>query len=298
MRFSARHATMLCEYAGISFVAGAVNHGFFSGERSLVTAALGVGLYLIGALIERRTAPDGGRAWGDFLSTGILLSIGIGFFTGGLQHFPDSPVRSAWVVPAGFLMSLVALYLSPAGRLLERRGAAVYGVAAGVPLLAACVGSAIWLQSAGGGSDAHSHDHDHGAPQAAAAGTTTAAASAHAGHDAAIRTILVELDDTMRFHPDALQVREGETVRFVAVNNGKVRHEMVLGDSRALADHAASMLSGNSAHHAHDNAISLAPGEARTLLYTFAKQGMVSIACFEPGHFEAGMKGSISVRPG
>jgi uncharacterized cupredoxin-like copper-binding protein len=58
------------------------------------------------------------------------------------------------------------------------------------------------------------------------------------------------------------------------------------------------MRSGTAAHHSHDNAVSLAPGEARTLFYTFSKQGTVSIACFEPGHFEAGMKGSISVQPG
>jgi hypothetical protein len=34
------------------------------------------------------------------------------FFTGGLQHFPDSPVRSAWVVPLGFAVSVPALALS------------------------------------------------------------------------------------------------------------------------------------------------------------------------------------------
>ena len=40
---------------------------------------------------------------------GTLLSIGLGFFTGGLQHFPDSPARSAWVVPLGFAISILAL---------------------------------------------------------------------------------------------------------------------------------------------------------------------------------------------
>ena len=43
------------------------------------------------------------------LLLGALLSVGLGFFTGGLQHFPDSPQRSAWVVPLGFFISIAAL---------------------------------------------------------------------------------------------------------------------------------------------------------------------------------------------
>ena len=45
--FQHHHAAMLLKYSGISFISGAVNHGFFSGERSLWTAALGMALFLI-----------------------------------------------------------------------------------------------------------------------------------------------------------------------------------------------------------------------------------------------------------
>ena len=61
MKFQTEHLATLAKYAGISFVAGAVNHGFL-----------------------------------DLLGFGIVASIGLGFFTGGLQHFPDSPGRSLW----------------------------------------------------------------------------------------------------------------------------------------------------------------------------------------------------------
>lgn len=37
INFQRHHAAMLLKYSGISFIAGAVNHGFFSGERSLWT---------------------------------------------------------------------------------------------------------------------------------------------------------------------------------------------------------------------------------------------------------------------
>jgi hypothetical protein len=33
--FQIQHSAMLLKYSGISFISGAVNHGFFSGERSL-----------------------------------------------------------------------------------------------------------------------------------------------------------------------------------------------------------------------------------------------------------------------
>jgi len=34
--FEIQHSALLLKYSGISFISGAVNHGFFSGERSLL----------------------------------------------------------------------------------------------------------------------------------------------------------------------------------------------------------------------------------------------------------------------
>lgn len=48
--FSRAHATMLLRYSGISFISGAVNHGFFSGTRSFVTAAVGSVLVVAGSV--------------------------------------------------------------------------------------------------------------------------------------------------------------------------------------------------------------------------------------------------------
>jgi hypothetical protein len=48
------HSAMLLRYSGISFISGAVNHGFFSGERSLWTAAAGMALFVLGAVMEHR----------------------------------------------------------------------------------------------------------------------------------------------------------------------------------------------------------------------------------------------------
>ena len=54
--FGKQHGIMLMKYAGISFISGAVNHGFFSGSRSLWTAAIGIVLFVTGAWLEHRAS--------------------------------------------------------------------------------------------------------------------------------------------------------------------------------------------------------------------------------------------------
>ncbi|WP_333846380.1 hypothetical protein [Limnohabitans sp.] len=109
MSFATTHTATLLKYGGISFIAGAVNHGMFSESRSLITAAFGVCFYLLGSWLEMRLQDAQRLSWAYVLGVGIVSSIGLGFFTGGLQHFPDSPDRSVWVVPLGFALSLLAM---------------------------------------------------------------------------------------------------------------------------------------------------------------------------------------------
>ncbi|NBS40254.1 MAG: hypothetical protein EBS73_13460 [Betaproteobacteria bacterium] len=118
----------------------------FSEQRSLVTAAIGVVFYLIGAAMELKATSDGSKKWADLLGFGIVASIGLGFFTGGLQHFPDSPERSLWVVPLGFFLSSLALYFSQDWR--NRMGfkpLAVYTCTSGVLVIAGAMFAASYL---------------------------------------------------------------------------------------------------------------------------------------------------------
>lgn len=154
--FEFRHIATLCKYAGISFISGAVNHGMFSGERSLMTAALGVAVYLAGAFIARIKG-DERASWQDLLGYGVIASIGLGFFTGGLQHFPDSPGRSVWVVPLGFVMSLVAFYALEGRGLVSRQSALRFGALSTLVVTAASLGAWALFDHLG---HAH-HDHVH-----------------------------------------------------------------------------------------------------------------------------------------
>jgi len=318
MNLPTAHFATLCKYAGISFIAGAVNHGFFSGERSLLTAAIGVLAFLLGGILEMRASPDGSQRWVDLLGLGIVSSIGLGFFTGGLQHFPDSPARSAWVVPLGFAMSLLAYWLMQGRDRAPLRTVLGYGLGAGTAVLA---GSLLAWQMLTGGDD-HDHDHDHGhapstqvsqapnsehshdasPPPASAAGaasspSATTSSQAAAPATLAVRELRIEMDDDMRFSPSALTVVAGEPVKLVVVNRGKLPHELVIGTAAELAEHQREMTSGSAAHHHADSAISVEAGQSRELLRTFDAAGELGIACFQPGHYEAGMKGTLTVSP-
>lgn len=110
------------------------------------------------------------------------------------------------------------------------------------------------------------------------------------------RTIEIAMRDTMRFDPASLSVKAGETVRLHIVNAGEVRHELVLGSMHELQEHAAMMRSMPGMKHDEPNALSLAPGKQGDLVWQFGDAGTVDFACLEPGHLEAGMKGTISVR--
>lgn len=288
MKFQTEHLATLSKYAGISFVAGAVNHGFFSERRSFVTAGIGIVFFLIGAAMELKAAPEGAKRWADLLGFGILASIGLGFFTGGLQHFPDSPERSAWVVPLGFFLSLGALYFGEGGRRIAARPFTVYGVVTGACVIAgSLVAASYWGKQGGYG---HDHAVDHGSPAVTAAAPPSVAA-------AGVRNVVLEVDDSRRITPAKWKAQQGETVRLIVVNVGQAKHELVLGPALEVAAHAESMNATSAGHHGHDNVIAVGPGQTATLLYTFEQPGEWGLACLEPGHFEAGMNGGVDVAP-
>jgi putative spermidine/putrescine transport system substrate-binding protein len=110
------------------------------------------------------------------------------------------------------------------------------------------------------------------------------------------RTINVTMSDTMRFKPDRIEVRTGETIRFVLQNQGQLRHELVLGEPDALRRHAAMMQMMPDMQHSGPNMASLAPGERGELIWQFTRAGSVAFACLQSGHLEAGMRGAVAVQ--
>ena len=301
--FQHHHGAMLLKYSGISFISGAVNHGFFSGERSLWTAAIGIVLFVLGAALEHRLsdseAEPAPTSLLRTLTVGALLSIGLGFFTGGLQHFPDSPARSAWVVPLGFFISVLALALSTAHTWL--RSTTAYVLVVGALVTLGSYGAWQWLLRH---PEWAATDHSHGSLSSDAHSHGSAAANdAHPanGPTALVvsRSIEVRMDDQMRFTPSSIEVRAGETIRFVVHNAGKTAHEMVLGSDEAIRAHAQAMQqgAGHGDGHSHGTgaSIEVAAGRKGELVVRFDQATTLQMACLIPGHYEAGMRGTVMV---
>lgn len=113
------------------------------------------------------------------------------------------------------------------------------------------------------------------------------------------RTILVEANDSYRFAPDAITVKQGEVVRFVVVNAGADTHEMVLGTLKELREHAKMMKKqGAKMEHEDEPSIAhVAPGNSGVIGWQFTRAGEFYFACLVDDHFERGMIGKVTVTP-
>ena len=109
------------------------------------------------------------------------------------------------------------------------------------------------------------------------------------------RTITIDMRDDMKFHTSVVDAKQGETIRFIAKNSGKVKHEMVLGTPKDLKQHAEEMKKNPEMEHAEPNMVTVAPGKTGEIIWQFTKTGKVDFACLQPGHFDAGMKGLVNV---
>ena len=109
------------------------------------------------------------------------------------------------------------------------------------------------------------------------------------------RNVEVEMNDAMRFNPESIRVKRGETIRFIAKNTGKLKHEMVLGTIEELKAHAELMRKFPEMEHADSNQVSVEPGKTGELIWQFTNAGTFDFACLVPGHFEAGMVGKVRV---
>ncbi len=110
------------------------------------------------------------------------------------------------------------------------------------------------------------------------------------------RTIEIRMTDNMRFAPQQLTIRRGETVRLVAVNAGKTLHEIVIGTPQELKAHAEMMKKHPGMEHDEPYMAHVNAGQKGAIVWTFNRAGTFEFACLIPGHFEAGMIGRITVK--
>lgn len=185
-------------------------------------------------------------------------------------------------------------------RLNTRTLSAVAALMTGASLLAA-PGIAL----AGAGEPGHAHNTDIGQPAKASA---------------AKRTVQVEMGDSF-YKPETIQVKAGETVRFVIKNKGDFLHEFNIGTASMHAAHQKEMammvdhgmltatgvnkdmanmdhskmpgMEGHSMKHDDPNSVLVDPGQTRELTWKFTKDVSLEFACNMPGHYESGMVGKV-----
>ena len=127
------------------------------------------------------------------------------------------------------------------------------------------------------------------------------------------RVIEVSLSE-MRIAPSSIEVKAGETIRFVVTNTGNIVHEFNIGTPETWQGHSGQMLkmmqSGmmtarelrhdrmRKAGMMHDdpNSVLLAPGKTAEVIWSFPEKGDFGFACNVPGHREAGMEGKFAFK--
>ena len=104
--------------------------------------------------------------------------------------------------------------------------------------------------------------------------------SSHVMTDNDIQTILVDIKE-FKFTPSEIQIKPGK-VKFVVTNSGSVSHEFLFYESGEMTSPMVAMKN-------------MASGQTRESDVVDLKEGVYEMGCHLPGHFEAGMKGSIVV---
>jgi Uncharacterized copper-binding protein len=108
-----------------------------------------------------------------------------------------------------------------------------------------------------------------------------------AGTVAAPRVVRIVAGPDLRFYPDVVSIVAGETITFEVTTMGMTAHEFMVGPA---ADVAADT-------EGTPEVADIGMMQTRSLTYSFAGSGPFSFACHAPGHYEAGMKGTIAIQP-
>lgn len=131
----------------------------------------------------------------------------------------------------------------------------------------------------------------------------------HTGHDHTgsitdvSRTIQIIVKDA-KFNLQEVQVKEGETIRFVVRNTSDLVHEFTIGTRKMqkmhqvlmqkMLDAGPSMMDKVMGEMAGHSAV-LEPEQEKEIIWTFPKGAKLEFGCSVPGHYKAGMKGEFVI---
>jgi uncharacterized cupredoxin-like copper-binding protein len=131
------------------------------------------------------------------------------------------------------------------------------------------------------------------------------------------RTVTVTMTDN-RYSPENIEVKKGETIRFVVENKGEFVHEFNIGTARMHQAHQKEMMmmmehgvlepdkinhdkmkmdmgGGKTMEHNDPNSALVEPKKSAEIIWKFSSATKLEFACNVPGHYESGMVGKISI---
>ena len=131
------------------------------------------------------------------------------------------------------------------------------------------------------------------------------------------RTITVTMTEN-RYSPEKIEVRKGQTIRFVVKNKGEFVHEFNIGTAKMHKAHQKEMMmmvehgvlepdkidrarmkmdmgGGKTMEHNDPNSALVEPKKSAEIIWKFDTDATLEFACNIPGHYESGMVGKISI---
>jgi uncharacterized cupredoxin-like copper-binding protein len=115
--------------------------------------------------------------------------------------------------------------------------------------------------------------------------TATAGLGFTPGTKANPRVVVITATDSLMFMPMQVTAAKGETVTFQIKNTGTLEHEFMIGPmADAYADKEGT-----------PEVAEITGGTTKSITFTFDGPGPYAFACHAAGHFEAGMKGTITL---
>lgn len=178
-------------------------------------------------------------------------------------------------------------------------------------VLVASIGLAFSSGAFAAGKHSGGHGHGTGAAGHGHGGGSDIGKSGKASE--VTRTVTVTMTDN-RYAPKRIEVKKGETIRFIVNNKGEFVHEFNIGTAKMHKAHRKEMMKmmergvleadkinhakmkmDKSMAHNDPNSTLLEPSKSGEIIWQFGESGTLEFACNIPGHYESGMVGKISI---
>ena len=99
----------ILKYVGVGLISGSIVHAGTLGGHSLryiVLVVLGVFAFIAGTLLEEGLQKN--KKIISYVLISVIVSIGTGMVSGGLQHYLDGPKVAAFLIPIGLFIGYLS----------------------------------------------------------------------------------------------------------------------------------------------------------------------------------------------